>query len=130
MEEELLSEIIMRTAILQQAHPRFFKNRITGNNTINLNFFLCYCIKAYDEKRGTRTLARWRRFINLSTGKLKSYNKLLRRMLVIFKRHYPFYLEKPQGEIDPEASIRHDLEWRYYPIEEGDIFVPRHKVLH
>lgn len=62
-------------------------------------------------------------------GSILNVSLFFFKMVLVFSKFYPGYLEKPQGEIDPEASVWHPLEWPYLPILLGDIFVPCHKVL-
>lgn len=55
---DLLEYIGNATQVLQDAHQKYFKNKIMGSNVINLNYFFCYCIKVYDETTGKQRITK------------------------------------------------------------------------
>jgi hypothetical protein len=117
MPSDLLREICIRTHLLQMAHKKHFKGFLTGKNTKNLNFWICYCIKLYDSREGTSLLKEWKYFIKLSTQKLDEYNKTLREQLVILGAFYGNWYNR----VD---QISERVKWPYVKIYEADIFVP------
>jgi hypothetical protein len=113
-----LREICVRTDLLQLAHNTHFKNKLTGKNTKNLNFWLFYCIKTYDNKRGTNLLSEWKYYIKLSSQKLDEYNSTLKEQIIILRAYYPVWWDKVN-------LIGEKVDWDYLIIHEADIYVPK-----
>lgn len=116
MPEELLRDICIRTYLLQMAHRNHFQNKLTGKNTRNLNFWLCYCIKLFNPD----LLKEWKYFIKLSPQKLREYNQTLKEQLVVLGGYYSRWYNK-------EDQIVEEINWDYVEIFEGDIYVPSHR---
>lgn len=141
MPVDLLEYIGNAVQVLQDAHQKFFKNKIMGSNVINLNFFFCYCIKVYDQTTGSQEMRRWKRFIKLSTGKLAEYNRLFRLHLDVFRRHYTSMVIKTHNKTGKAAAFGsinegetivqqvYEFQWPEIEVEIGDLFVAESKKL-
>ncbi len=122
MPVDLLEYICHATTALQDVHRKHFQRKEMGSNVLNLNFFFCYCIKVYDLFQGTQEMRRWRRFIKLSPGKLKTYNRLLKMHLERLKEDFPSIVCPSKDRKHPEELV-YSLEWPEIKVERADLFV-------